>query len=116
MTPFVKQLKTVLAEALLELASAPQPESSPSLALSLTAAMGLQEVQEQGLLGAIGESPCLSPGQKQHEGWGAAEEEEVLCRVHRKGVLQTLGTLLLQGFDKGIKFSDILLMHGQLLW
>lgn len=24
--------------------------------------------------------------------------------------------LLLQGFYKGIKFSDILLMHSQLLW
>lgn len=78
--------------------------------------MGFQGVQEQGLLGPRGEPPCLSPGQKQHEGWGAAEEEEVLCWVHRKGVLQTLGTLLLQGFHKGIEFSDILLMHGQLLW
>lgn len=115
MTPFVKQLKAVLAKALLTASFSSTPESSPSLALGLTAAMGLQEVQEQGLLGPIGESPCLSPGQKQHEGWGASEEEEVLCWVHRKGVLQTLGHLL-QGFDKGIEFSDILLMHGQLLW
>lgn len=79
--------------------------------------MSLQEVQEeQGLAGPLGEPPCLSPGQNQHKGWGAAEEEEVLCWVHRKGALQILRTLLLQGFDKGIEFSDILLMHSQLLW
>lgn len=48
---------------------------------------------------------------------GAAEEWEALCPWdHRKGTLLVLEATLLQGFYKGIKFSDVLLMHGQLLW
>lgn len=50
---------------------------------------------------------------------GAADEWEAVCRLGpQKG--DAAGTrghqLLLQGFYKGIKFSDILLVHSQLLW
>lgn len=50
---------------------------------------------------------------------GAADEWEALCLLgpHKGDAAGTRGHhLLLQGFYKGIKFSDILLMHSQLLW
>lgn len=50
---------------------------------------------------------------------GAADEGEVLCLLglQEGDAAGTQGhQLLLQGFYKGIKFSDILLMRSQLLW
>lgn len=50
---------------------------------------------------------------------GTADEREALCLLGpQKG--EAAGTrghqLLLQSFHKGIKLSDILLVHSQLLW
>lgn len=108
-------LSTVLAEAVtasfrLHSQFLPKPATGPDCCHES------RKSKSRDFLSPIGEPPCLSPGQKQHGGCGAAEEDEVLCWVHKKGMLQTLGILLLQGFDKGIEFSDILLMHSQLLW
>lgn len=64
------------------------------------------------------EGPSSPPaGWEQHEGWEQLRNGRLSVPWdHRKGMLLVLEDTLLQGFYKGIKFSDILLMHSQLLW
>lgn len=73
----------------------------------MTAATSFQEVQEQGLLGPIGNHPAFhwpeTAGRQ-----GAAEDEEVLCWVHRKrGAADTWDT-----FTAGFQQRHQILGHS----
>ena len=85
---------------------------------AFAAATGLREVPEQGLPGPPRGPASPPPGLEQDKGW------EQLTRGRRSCLLgpqegDAAGTqghqLLLQGFYKGIKFSDVLLVRSQLL-
>lgn len=88
--------------------------------MGLTAAMESPGGARAGTSGSPwGRPVSLPPGLEQDEEWEQlmSGRLSVSCD-HIKGMLLVLGghQLLLQGFYKGIKFSDILLVHSQLLW
>lgn len=72
---------------------------------------GSPEGVEQGLQVVSRELPCHPPGWEQQEGqewlWPLGSTARGCCWYWR--------LLLLQGFHKGVKFSNILFMHSQLL-
>lgn len=90
------------------------------LPMAFTAATGVsRRCKSRDFRVPTGETSLPSTWLGAGQGMGAADEWEALCLLGpQKG--DAAGTrghqLLLQGFYKGIEFSDILLVHGQLLW
>ena len=89
------------------------------LSLAFIAAVSLQECKSRDFRVPVGEPASPPPGLKRDKGWEQLTSGRLsVSWDHKKGMLLvTRGhQLLLQGFYKGIKFSDILLVHSQLLW